>query len=165
MDALASGERQLADQGLADLLVDEHVVGGMIDGQLLDQVPALGGLDRVEELVLRRVGHRREMRERERPPDHRCACQHPAMRRIELVEAPGDEQLDALRHLGRTDLEPRAPLALVVEELAGVTEVPEQLLDEERVALRLLDHEVDELLRCGEAGPAREHLAHLIDGQ
>ena len=84
------------------------------------------------------------------------------MRRIELIEPTLDEQPDPLRHLGLADLEARPPRTVLVEELAGVAEVPEQLLDEERVALRLVDDEVDELRRRRQAGAGRQHLSHLV---
>jgi hypothetical protein len=72
-------------------------------------------------------------------------------------------RLDALQHFRRADLEPRAPPPLVVEEPAGVTEMPERLFDEERVALRLVAHETDELLRRAKAGSTCKHFAHFID--
>ena len=162
VDALTAGERQFAHQGLADLLLDEQVVGRVIGRKLLDQVTALSRFERVEQIVLVGTRHGRERVEGERPTDHRRRCQHLAVLGTEQIEPTSDDEPHALRHLGVADLEPRAPRPVVIEQSTAVPKVAEQLLGEEGVALGLGEHQVDQLRRRLAPGPGREHGLHLL---
>jgi hypothetical protein len=68
------------------------------------------------------------------------------------VQAMAEHQPHAARDLGVRDLDAGPELPIVVEELAGLDQVAEQLFDEERIPLRLEVDERDQLGRRALAG-------------
>ena len=84
---------------------------------------------------------------------------------VELFEAAGDHQTHSLGDLGLADLETGLPPSRVVEELSGLTQMPVELLDEERIALRLREHEIDQLGRCRHPRPRAQHRLDLGFGE
>ena len=129
----------------------DAVVGGVPDEDVGEAVrvllPHLGavGLDQVladERLQARRDARpgrgRRERRHRappERPADDRPALDHGALRRLEPVQAGGDQCVDRRRDRDPRQVAADAPAAVLRLQHAVVDEHPEDLLDEQRVAL------------------------------
>ena len=165
MHTLAPGQRQFTDERLADLLLHEQVVGRVIGRELLDQMAAFGRFERIEQVVLLGARHGGERVERERAADDGRRRQHLAVLGCEQIESTAQNQSHTLRHFGVTDLEPGAPPAVVVEQPSAVAQVPEQLLGEERVAVRLGEHEIDQLGRRVASGASAEHGTDLVDRQ
>ena len=149
VQALPTWQRELEQEDVAEVLVDEAVVSGTTVRVLDDDVVALGVLQRVEQRVIIGRADRGEELEREDPADHRRRGEHLARRRLELVQPPPDEHRHRARHLGLAEAAGRAPPARVVEQPAGLQQVTHGLLGEERVAVGLGVHEVDECAgRC-----------------
>ena len=101
-----------------------------------------------------------EQREGKTPPHHRAGGEDLLCLGAEPLESPPDHEPYALGHVELIDGDVDAELPGVVEDLAFLDEMPEDLLDEERVALRLLEDGADD--RVGR-GLAREGFEHHRD--
>src|ERR1019366_8214457 len=103
-----------------------------------------GCLEHVEQVVFGGAGRRGQGLEGEHATHYRGSAEDLSMLGVELIEAPLKDQPYPLRHFGLGDLKPASPGTAGLEKLAGVEQVTEQLLDEERIPLGLVDDEVDE---------------------
>ena len=132
---------------LADERVRKQIGAGLIVG--LDQQPGRERfLQRAEELLLGLEHDPFEQGRVDVATDHGGHAQELDRRRLEPAQAPGDDLLDALwqpealelRGSGTADTDPR------------LEQVPDDLLDEERVAFGLLVQRVGEGARRALAG-------------
>ena len=163
---LAARQRQAGEQGLADLLVHEAIAGDAILGDVLDQ-PLLARPPR-----WRRARRPRRAQVRlEQQIEVEGAARHRGDGEdvlAELARAPDpvlDDQPHAARDLGVGDLDVVAELAGFVEELAGLLQVADHLLDEEGVALGLRHRELDQVGRRLRSELADEQLHDLGAGK
>ena len=119
-------------QRLADQRVGERP-GGCAVRQRADEVGAGRALERVEDRLPRRGAGRLEEREVELRADHRGGLEDVDGGLAEPVEPAADHLAHALRH---AEVAERGPA--VVREGAGLEQVAQHLLDEERVAAGLV---------------------------
>src|SRR4051794_13977950 len=154
--ALLEPLRGLAVEAVA-ILRDEGAVRGLLDQDVLEAElrlrPTAAFSEEVEPLELHErvprasvADHRVEQRETELPPEHGSGRERVVRRRVEAVDAREDHLLDRRRDL-HLDRVVEAPALLAVHERAGVDEGADELLQEERVALRRLDDAALHLLR------------------
>ena len=79
-----------------------------------------------------------------RAADHRAGGEHLLRFWAEPLEPAPDDEAHALRDVELVDLDVGAEARRLVEDLALLDQVPEHLLDEERVALGLVEHRADD---------------------
>ncbi len=118
---------RLADEG-----VGEAVALGL-GGRFGDEPGLERGVKRVEKAVLVEREHALEQSGIEVATDHRGDAEPLGGLRVQPCQAPRDHILDALRQAEV----PEHPRARLIGADAGVGEVADDLLDEERVPLRL----------------------------
>ena len=122
-------------------------------------------LERIEQIVLVHPRKAREQIEAERLAGERCDGQDAAAVVADAFETLSDHQRHAARDVGVGDRKVGAPAAALVEQLAALVQVPEQLFHEEGVALGLgVDHR-GQLRGRRAAGAALEERGHAGFGE
>ena len=150
-------------QRLPDQRVGEGVPARLV-GRLEQQPGGQRLLERVQEIVLLERDELLEQGDVEVAPDHRRHPQPLDCLRVEAVQAPSDHLGDPLREAEALELGG----ARSASANAGLSKVAHDLLDEERVALRLRVQRASERPRGGlsRAGPhqlGRLSLAEAAD--
>ena len=157
----AAERGQIGEQRLADLFVHEAEHDLTAAVLPFHQGRVLGLFERVEQCVLVEAGDGQEQLEAHAAPDHRGRGERLAHVVADPLEPALDHESHRARDLGVGDLERRAPMAVVVEELAALLEVEEHLLHEERVPLRLVVHERHQRVGRRLTGSARQQLRDI----
>ncbi len=152
---------QRAVRGLLDERVLEPVLGLGPATALTDQVQPHQIEQRLPNSTILAFDHRLEEGQTELPPEHGRGHQRVPCAGVESVDPRQDDLLDRGRDLERNVVD-EAPAVLVVRHRAGVHERPDQLLQEERIALGGLQ---DAALHVGgERALADERVEQLASG-
>src|SRR5579872_303646 len=96
-------------------------------------------LDDGEELINIDPAYRSQELKAETTPDHCGRSQGPLFVLVEALESAADDQPHIFRNIGFVDRYIRAKFAGRIEDLPLFDQMPVQLLDEERIALTLLE--------------------------
>ena len=161
VQAVAVDGDQRAVRGLLDQRVLEPVLGLGPAPALADQIQPHQVQQRLPNGTLLPVHHRLQEGQTELPPEHGRGHQRVSCAGVEPVDPRQDDLLDRGRDLER-DVVDEAPAVLVVRHRAGVHERPDQLLQEERIALGGLE---DAALHVGgERALAHERVEQLASG-
>ena len=134
MQAVPIGGDQRAVRGLLDQRVLEAVLGLGPSTSLTHQVQAHQVVQRLPHHALLGADHGLEQRQPELPAEDRRGHQRLPGAGIQPVDARQDDLLDRGRHLERRVVD-EPPALLVVHHRTGIHERPDQLLQEERIAL------------------------------
>ena len=140
---------------VADERVRERVRRAVRLLGLDDELRVARLLERGDQLVLLDRRRRQEHVERALPAEHRRGRERGAARVREPGEAPREHLLHALGHADLVRRERRRPAPAALEHDPALDQVAEHLLDEERVAVRVLVHGADERRRAPRAPRAR----------
>src|SRR5579862_7010390 len=100
-----------------------------------DHSHLLGLFDDVEKFVDLNVADRIQQLKAETASDHRRGRQHPHLILVEPLQTAVDDQPHVCRYVGLGDLDIRAELACLIEDLPLFDQMPVHLLDEEWISL------------------------------
>jgi hypothetical protein len=93
-------------------------------------------------------------------PDHRCGCQYSLFILVEPFQTAADDQAHILGNVDVVNLDVRAEVAGLVEDLPFFDQMPIDFLDEERIPLALFKDEIHQPFR---SLPVAERMQHLRD--
>ena len=139
MERLAALQEQAAVRDLVGQGVLERVLAL---GEQADRIEQLGGLEareRCVQRVVRQLGDGLQQRERHVLADHGSRLEQTLVVGLETVDASGQDRLDRRRHPEVRQILGQTVGTAPTDQRAGLDQAPDALLQEERVALGLLD--------------------------